>query len=93
MFNNPLKTSNPIEEGTWQVFQCQALSDGFHSDSNLFDPLKCPVLHLVLQHSKEPKVAQTQVRRIRWMEKAFKLRVGALCGHFATIGSVHVNEK
>jgi hypothetical protein len=61
MLNDPLKTFNPIEEDGLQVFQCQALLYGFYSGDNLFHCLKRPVFHLVLQHSKELKVAGTLV--------------------------------
>jgi hypothetical protein len=37
--------------------------------------LEHPVFHLVRQHAKEPKVARIQIWKIRWMEKASKLRI------------------
>jgi hypothetical protein len=49
-----------------------------------------------LQHSKEPKVARTQIWRINWVGKAFKLRIGDFFGNLPTIvthGIVQMDEK
>jgi hypothetical protein len=67
--------------------------ESFHISVIAFNGLKWPVFSLVLQQSKEPEGANTQVWRTRWVEKAFKLRIRTLYGKFTTIGIVLVNEK
>jgi hypothetical protein len=58
-----------------------------------FNRLKLPVLSSVLEHYREPEVIYAQIWRIIWVEKAFKLRVRALCGNFAILGIVHMNTN
>jgi hypothetical protein len=48
------------------------------------------------QHSKESKVARTQIWRTSWMGKAFKLRIGDFFGNLPTIEAhaiVHMDDK
>jgi hypothetical protein len=47
----------------------------------------------VFQHSKEPEIAGIQVWRIKWVETAFKFRIGDLWDDFPAIGIVRVTEQ
>jgi hypothetical protein len=71
--NDPLKAFHPIEEDALELVECHSILDQCNSLHNFFNRLECAILHVSLQHSKEPKVARTQIWRIIWMEKLFKL--------------------
>jgi hypothetical protein len=85
MFSNSFKTFNPAEKDGLQVFQCQALPYDYDCGDNLFNCLKQPVIHFVLQHLIEPKVARTQPWPIKWVEKAFPLLIRGFIGDLLII--------
>jgi hypothetical protein len=96
MLNDLFKSFNPTEEDELQVIQGQFVPYSVNSGHNLFNRLKHSILDFLLQHFTSPKVARTQVCRIRWMRNAVKLQIVKHIGHLATIvidGIVHVHKN
>jgi hypothetical protein len=74
VLNGLIKKFHSIEEEDWSspdIISSQIAVIAFNCP-------KFPVLHRVIQYSKEPKVARTQVWQIKWAGKAFKFRAGDL---------------
>jgi hypothetical protein len=89
MLADLFKSFSPIEEDGLHVVQGQFLTCSVKGGHHVFNRLKHPIPDFLLQHSKQQKVAQTQVWRIKWVGNAVKLQIGKLISHVETM-VIHV---
>jgi hypothetical protein len=54
-----------LKEHEFGVFKSEIITDLHQTAENILNCIHFPILHFSLDHSKEPKVTLTQVRRIR----------------------------
>jgi hypothetical protein len=77
-----LTTFHQTEEDGLDVFECYTLRDRSHT----LRPSQMTGLHI-------PEAAETQLWRIRWVEKEFKFRIDDLWHHYRIIRTIHMNKK
>jgi hypothetical protein len=72
IFDDPVSADLSLKEYGLDVFESGVIPDPRQMPENILNCVKFPLLHFSLGHSKEPKVRWTQIRRIRWMMRAWE---------------------
>jgi hypothetical protein len=70
--DDPVEGDPSSKEGGLDVFESKAIPDRYQTAENILKCVKFSILHFSLGHSNEPKVTWTQVRKIKWMRRAYK---------------------
>jgi hypothetical protein len=85
---------HPFLEGTLDVRESEVIPHFGKATQNRLLGMELLILHLVLWHAKQPKVARSYVWRIRWVWSSFNASLGKFLGDLVTIMRhriIHVN--
>jgi hypothetical protein len=83
--NDPGQVLHPFLEDALDVRESEVIPHFGKGTPNRVLALELSILHLLLSYAKQPKVAQTYVRRIKWVWGSFNASLGKFLGDLVPI--------